>query len=303
MAKRILRLLRLNPDTKVQHRALPNVPDSKILRLLLVEDDPEDEQLVCDALLEIEENRQWSYWRTSNLVPVDRLSDALECLREDSFDAVLLNLSLPDSPALLDSFLDVSACAGSAPILVLADEPDDNLANRLLREGAQDVVVKSEIECAPLARAIRHAVERQRRVSVTRAAAFADKLTGLLTRDAFLNVASYYHSLCGHDQLLASVDISAARETREPLLLRASEALRKSFVPPCVIGRWDRSQLCVITVGFAKTTVEALLHRTASALSAGVMRFSVAAIDPHTNIEDILEGDERFREKIAILAD
>ena len=145
------------------------MPDSKTLKLLLVEDSLEDEQLLCEALLEIEENRQWCNWRSSSIVPVDRLSDALDCLRRDSFDAVLLNLSLPDSPALLDSFLDVSACAAGTPILVLADEPDENLANRLLREGAQDVLVKSEIECAPLARAIRYAIERQRQAECRRA--------------------------------------------------------------------------------------------------------------------------------------
>ncbi len=41
-------------------------------------------------------------------------------------------------------------------------KPDEDLANRLLRDGAQDVLVKAELECAPLARAIRYAIERQR---------------------------------------------------------------------------------------------------------------------------------------------
>ena len=91
------------------------MPDSKTLKLLLVEDSVEDEQLLCEALLEIEENRQWCNWRTSSIVPVDRLADALDCLRRDSFDAVLLNLSLPDSPTLLDSFLHVSAVRRGYP--------------------------------------------------------------------------------------------------------------------------------------------------------------------------------------------
>jgi CheY-like chemotaxis protein len=89
--------------------------ETKTLNLLLVEDDLEDERLLCEALLEIEENRQWSNWRSSSVLPVDRLADALDCLRRRSFDAVLLNLSLPDSPTLLDSFFDVNACAGLPP--------------------------------------------------------------------------------------------------------------------------------------------------------------------------------------------
>jgi len=288
------------------------VPDSKILKLLLVEDDLEDEQLVCEALLEIEENRQWSNWRTSNIVPVDHLSDALDCLRTDSFDAILLNLSLPDSPVLLDTFFDIRTClegtSGSAcaPIVVLADEPDGHLANRLLREGAQDVVVKSELDCAPFARAIRYAVERQRRVCAFRTSALIDDLTGVLTREAFLNVASHYTGLSLRPYLqllLASVEVSVHRETREPVLLQAVEALRNAFTPPSVIGRWDRCQFCVITVGLTKTTVEGLLHRTADKVPAGAVRFRVTPVDPSDDLEEILAGEQHLREKTAILAD
>ena len=132
--------------------------ESKTLKLLVIEDDLEDEALLCEALIEIEEHRQWCNWRTASIVQVEQLSDALDCLRQDSFDAVLLNLSLPDSPVLLDSFLEVTTCAPGTPIVVLADEEDENLANRLLREGAQDIVLKSELECAPLARSLRYAL-------------------------------------------------------------------------------------------------------------------------------------------------
>jgi len=74
------------------------VPDPRILRILLVEDDFDDEQLLGEALIEIQENRQWCNWRTANIVQVEQLADAIDCLRRDKFDVVLLNLSLPDSP-------------------------------------------------------------------------------------------------------------------------------------------------------------------------------------------------------------
>ncbi|HEX5228002.1 MAG TPA: hypothetical protein VFW44_09840 [Bryobacteraceae bacterium] len=138
--------------------------NSRILKLLIVEDSLEDEQLLCEALLEIEENRLWGNWRSATIEPVDCLSDALDSLRRERSDAILLNLSLPDSPALLDSFVEVADLAQGAPILVLADEPDESLSTTLIREGAQDVLVKAELECVPLARAIRYAIERQRRM-------------------------------------------------------------------------------------------------------------------------------------------
>jgi DNA-binding response OmpR family regulator len=147
------------------------VPDPRILKILLVEDDLEDAGLLAEAFVEIEENRQWCNWRTASVVQVGQLADAIDCLRRDRFDIVLLNLSLPDSPTLLDSFVEVHVNAQGVAIVVLADEADENLANRLLREGAQDVLVKPELECAPLARSIRYSVERQRRALPVHASA------------------------------------------------------------------------------------------------------------------------------------
>ena len=139
------------------------MPDPRLLKILLVEDDLEDEQLLSEAFIEIQENGQWCNWRSARVVPSGLLAEAVDCLRRDLFDVILLNLSLSDSPTLLDTFLDIHAAAQGVPIVVLADEADENLAHRLLREGAQDVLVKPELECALLARSVRYAVERQRR--------------------------------------------------------------------------------------------------------------------------------------------
>jgi PleD family two-component response regulator len=262
------------------------VLDSKTLRLLIVEDSLEDEKLLCEALLEIEENRLWANWRSANITPVDRLADALDCLSLERFHAILLNLSLPDSPTLLDSFREVTARAGSTPILILADEPDENLANRLLREGAQDVLLKSELECVPLARAIRYAIERERRVDAARASVFIDDLTGFLTRDAFLNVAAYGSPV----DSLAVLEIPADRETLDPLLMQAADALRQVFQAPAVVGRWDRHRFCVL----APATV---LRRAAANLPNAIQQFSI------TNLEALLANEFPLRAKTAMLAD
>jgi GGDEF domain-containing protein len=268
----------------------------KTLNLLLVEDELQDELLISEALLEIEGNRQWCNWRSSAVVPVDRLADALDCLHHDSFHAVLLNLSLPDSPTLLNSFLDVAACAASTPILVLADEPDEYLANRLLREGAQDVLVKSELECSPFARAIRYAIERERRARAARASALVDDLTGVLTRDAFLTVAAH----AGRRELVALVEIAADRDAREPLLIQATEVLRSVFNAHAIVGRWDQCRFCVITSGLTEAAVEAMLHRAAGIVA---FQFSVSPLDSNDRLEEILTAKLRPRAKIAMLAD
>ena len=285
--------------------------DSKTLKLLLVEDDLEDEQVLCEALIEIDENRQWCNWRTCSIVQVEQLADALECLRQERFDAILLNLSLPDSPVLLDSFLEVNAAGHGAPVIVLADNGDENLANRLLREGAQDVLLKSELECAPLARSLRYAVERQRRANALPGSAFVDDLTGVLSRPAFLTIARHLAGFSWHSRtelLVGSLEISGIpektqndREARELLLIQAGEELRSVFQPPALIGRAGRCCFNLITVGFTENTAEALLNGAALeieaaaqgyGLGAATARFSIAEFDPGDSIDD--QFDEGF---------
>jgi len=292
------------------------VAEPRILKILLVEDELEDELLLGEAFVEIEETRQWCNWRGTSIVHVENLADAIDCVVRDTFDIILLNLSLPDSPILLDSYLDIYAKAPGVPIVVLADGADENLAKRLLREGAQDVLVKRELECALLARSIRYAIERQCRARAARSSAFVDDLTRTLTHDAFLTVAAHYArlSLSGHMQLLlALVEVSAEREAREPLLIQVAEVFGAAFEPPSIIGRWDRCRFCVITAGLTATTVEAMLHRAAASVMDAGIRFSVTPLDPRENVEEVLAGellsdgflsDQRHtRVKTAILAD
>ena len=234
---------------------------SKTLKLLLVEDDLEDQRLLAEAFIEMEENRQWCNWRTVSVLHVDLLADALDCLRNDWFDAILLNLTLPDSPALLDSFHRVNACARTAPIIVLADLEDQDLANRLLREGAQDVLQKLELECALLARSLRYAVARQLRATMLGYSPLADSLTGVLSAAGFSTIATHslhLSRLTRLPMLMAYVEISEplndtaeGREARELLLLRAAEALAAAFQPPALIGRLGRSRFGFLLCGVA----------------------------------------------------
>jgi DNA-binding NarL/FixJ family response regulator len=292
------------------------VTDSKALKLLLVEDDLEDEQLVCEALIEIEEQWQWCNWRSSSIVQVERLADAVDCLRQQTFDIILLNLSLPDSPILLDSFLETNAAARGAPIVVLADEEDDNLANWLLREGAQDVLLKSELDCAPLARSLRFAIERQRKIETLRASPFLDELTSALTSQAFFTIAGHSIQLSRQTRsalLAGSLEISGLsektqdeREIRELVLIRAAEVLRQTFEAPALLGRLALSSFGLLLTGISESRANILMHQAVldiedAAHSQGqpdaVGRFSLQEIDSDTSVE------EQFNVKTAILAD
>jgi PleD family two-component response regulator len=302
---------------------------SKPIKLLLVEDDLAGEQFLPEALIEIEENRQWCNWRTTSVVHVEQLQEALDCLRNDCFDVVLLNLSLPDSPMLLNTFHQVNDQAHAAPVIVLADEDDANLANLLLREGAQDVLLKSDMDGAMLARSLRYAIERQHRITMLGLSPFEDVLTGALTRACFLHLGAHYVALSRLTHvplLLASIEISEmpgetaeGHEARDLLLLRAAEVLSSAFETPSLVARVGQSRFGLLTAGLTETTLEALLNRAALDIEnvarererpSGTVRFSVAPIRQDASLEKMLghDGSEfaesaHTRAKTAMLAD
>jgi len=122
-------------------------------RILLVEDNPGDARLLREALKEVA-NYEF------DLEHVERLSQALERLRGEPFDVVLLDLSLPDSQGL-ENLAPVRDAAPTVPILVLTGLDDEEVAVRALRVGAQDYLVKGQAEGSSVVRAIRYARERK----------------------------------------------------------------------------------------------------------------------------------------------
>ncbi len=95
------------------------------------------------------------------LTHVERLADALQALKTTRFDAVLLDLSLPDSHGM-DTVRAARAAAGLTPIVVMTGLDDEQKALEALRCGAQDYLVKGQHDGRLLVRALRYARERAR---------------------------------------------------------------------------------------------------------------------------------------------
>lgn len=89
------------------------------------------------------------------------LAEGLAALAKQPAGAVLLDLTLPDSSGL-ETFTRVHACVGDTPIVVLTGLDDEETALETVRRGAQDYIVKSEINDRLLVRALRYAIERAR---------------------------------------------------------------------------------------------------------------------------------------------
>ncbi len=122
------------------------------LHVLLVEDSAAYASLIRDQLTDVDRQFIFSH--------VDRVSEAIIRLSNGGIDLILLDLGLPDSDGL-DTLHRVQAVAGGVPIVVLSGVADPTRATAAVQAGAQDYLVKSQIEGRVLARVIHYAVERR----------------------------------------------------------------------------------------------------------------------------------------------
>jgi diguanylate cyclase (GGDEF)-like protein/PAS domain S-box-containing protein len=121
--------------------------------LLLIEDNPGDARLLREMF-----NEEGA--RRTDVTQVQCMSDAEARLAERAFDIVLLDLGLPDAQGL-DAVRRARAAAPHVPLVVLTGLDDESLAAQALQEGAQDYLIKGEIEARGLLRALRYAIERK----------------------------------------------------------------------------------------------------------------------------------------------
>ena len=123
------------------------------ISILLIEDNPRDVALFKEILGEV---------NTVNfeLTHCNTLSSALTLLSKESFGIILLDLSLPDGKGL-DTVVRTHAAVPNVPIVVMSGLGDEELAVRALHEGAQDYLVKGQVDGNLLIRAMRYAIERK----------------------------------------------------------------------------------------------------------------------------------------------
>jgi len=123
------------------------------IKILLIEDNPGDARLIEIMLSEAK-------GMTFDLTWVDSLPAGLTRLHSDPIDIILLDLGLPGSSGL-DTLRCLLAQVQRVPTLVvLSGLSDENIAFQAVQSGAQDYLIKGQVDSALLVRSIRYAIER-----------------------------------------------------------------------------------------------------------------------------------------------
>lgn len=130
------------------------------IKILLVEDNRADIIMLQELLSEVSTVQ-------FEVVPATLLSAATTQLKQASFDVILLDLSLPDAHGL-ETIVQVQAQAPSVPIVVMTGLDNEELAVDAVRQGAQDYLVKGQVNSHLLVRAIRYAIERKHSLEALR---------------------------------------------------------------------------------------------------------------------------------------
>lgn len=135
--------------------------DKTVLQVLLVEDNLADVLLLREALAQ-------DATVTYRVTNAERVADGIAMALERRFDAVLLDLGLPDAQGL-ETFTRFFASVDNVPVLVLSGMMDMEIALQAVQAGAQDYIVKGQDGWSSVGRIIRYAIERQQTQAVLRA--------------------------------------------------------------------------------------------------------------------------------------
>jgi diguanylate cyclase (GGDEF)-like protein len=252
-----------------------------VIHLLIVEDSQEYARML-ETVLSAEDSVSF------DLTHVDDLEKALSVLDKNSFDVILLDLSLPDSLGL-DTFLSIYARAPFIPIVVITALDDEAVALKAVREGAQDYLVKGDLVVGHLIRSLRYAVERHHTLTTMEQRMLTDDLTGLYNRRGFMHLAVQQVKLAHRmktDLLLIFVDLDGLKDINDTYghnqgdqaLIDVAKILKITFRSTDIIARVGGDEFVALAINVNEDSDQVLDGRLKENLDA----FNTRDVRPYT---------------------
>ena len=198
-------------------------------------------------------------------------SESLARLARGGVDVVLLAMSFSARRGFA-TFTELRALAPTTPFLFLSDSDDERHGLEAVRAGAQDVLVNSELDGERLARALRHAIERNRLHAALLDLALVDDLTGLYNRRGFLTLATRDLRVArrGDETLLVAfadlddlkrVNDSAGHAAGDRALRDTAALLRRTFRDSDLVARIGGDEYAVLVRHAGHESADVLAER------------------------------------------
>ena len=273
----------------------------KPARVLLVEDD-------ARAALELGEMLR-SVWNRGLVVShTQHVADAVQELADHGATCVLLDLH--ERP-MFDVLEELSAASPTTPIVVVADGEDDDIGVAVVRAGAQDYLVRSELTAARLARAVSYAVERKRSEAALAQQALHDPLTALPNRALFLDRlrgALDRSRRTGGPVVVLFLDVDGFKQINDTLghgagdrlLIVLADRFRAMLRPMDTVARFGGDEFTFLFEGLesdeeAAFVAERITQSAAVPLTLGGQQRTVSisigvyvVTDPEEDIDDVI---------------
>jgi diguanylate cyclase (GGDEF)-like protein len=207
-----------------------------------------------------------------------KLSDVLNYLGTESPDVILLDLSEPKGGGL-EVFLLVYNITPAIPIIVVTGTVNQKLALQTALEGAQDSLVKNDLNGFLLSRSMRYAIGRQKHLKQERAISVIDELTGLYNRRGFLVHADNQiknADRSGRSLFLVFADMDGLKTINDTLghhtgdlaLMETAHILREAFRETDILGRLGGDEFVALLSCEGETSEESLKKRFQDAMDA-----------------------------------
>jgi len=249
------------------------MPEAPIC-ILLVEDSPSDAELIRVMLAE-EGSGGFDLRHTT------RLATGLEALARGAIDVVLLDLSLPDSFGM-DTVRKVRAAAPDVPIVVMTGLKDERVGDQAVEMGAQDYLVKGQVDHHLLLRAVRYAIQRQRSEESLRK-----------SEEQYRELAERLRQVNGE---LEAFTYSVSHDLRAPL--RAMQGFAHALLEDCLDALGPDGQEYARRIAAAARRMETLISDLLAYSRLSRSELELGPVDLDAVVMDVLEQlDPGLREK------
>ncbi|HSS04893.1 MAG TPA: GGDEF domain-containing response regulator [Solirubrobacterales bacterium] len=274
--------------------------------LLLVEDN-RSQALIMERMLQ-EGSAEFE------VVHVGTLREAKEYLETSRVACILLDLTLPDADRL-DGLMEIKNVAPEAPVVVVTADNDAGRGIKAVQSGAQDYLMKGQMDSAQLCRSVGFAIERGRSEQQLAHRALHDALTGLPNRVLLLDRLTYALAQNQRQESLVGIfflDLDGFKGVNDRLGHLAGDALLRAMAgrllawvrPGDTVSRFGGDEFTVLVreVGGAEEAAQIAERLTEAVRSAVSLEGEEVSLTPSIGIalgrsdqkpEDLLEQADK----------